>query len=63
MRIVRHEDYIPGEFLAQTFNSHTIELDFHRIPGLSEQFVYFNDDMFLLQQDKPRTVFPGRKAA
>ena len=34
---MRHEDYIPGEFLP-TFNSHTIELNFHRIPGLSEQF-------------------------
>ena len=49
LEIVRHEDYIPGEFLP-TFNSHTIELNFHRIPGLSEQFVYFNDDMFLLRQ-------------
>ena len=52
LEIVRHEDYIPGEFLP-TFNSHTIELNFHRIPGLSEQFVYFNDDMFLLQQVSP----------
>lgn len=61
LEIVRHEDYIPGEFLP-TFNSHTIELNFHRIPGLSEQFVYFNDDMFLLQQVSPGQFFRDRKA-
>lgn len=47
LRLVSHSDYIPREYLP-TFNSHCIELNFHRIPGLSEQFVYFNDDMFLV---------------
>ncbi len=28
-----------------TFNSHAIESNLHRIPGLSEHFVYLNDDM------------------
>ena len=46
LNIVKHKDYIPKEYLP-TFNSHTIELNFHRIKGLTEQFVYFNDDMFL----------------
>ena len=44
--LVRHEDYIPKEYLP-TFNSCTIELHLHRIKGLSEHFVYFNDDMML----------------
>lgn len=44
---VKHADYIPEEYLP-TFNSHTIELNFHRIAGLSENFIYFNDDMFAL---------------
>lgn len=48
LRIVNHRDYIPAEYLP-TFSSHTIELNFHRIEGLSERFIYFNDDMFLLQ--------------
>lgn len=48
LHVVRHEDFIPSEFLP-TFNSHTIELNIHRIPGLAEHFVYFNDDMFLLR--------------
>ena len=46
LHIVKHEDFIPKEFLP-TFNSHTIEWNFHRIEGLSEHFLYFNDDMFL----------------
>ena len=44
--LVKHEDYIPKEFLP-TFNSITIELHMHKIKGLSEHFVYFNDDMIL----------------
>lgn len=46
LKIVRHEDYIPRDYLP-TFNANTIELNIHRIEGLSEQFVYFNDDTFL----------------
>ena len=37
---------MPKEILP-TFNSCAIELHLHRIKGLSEQFVYFNDDMVL----------------
>lgn len=44
--LVSHEDFMPKELLP-TFNSCTIELNFHRIQGLSEHFVYFNDDMML----------------
>ncbi len=46
VRFVSHQDFIPAEYLP-TFSSHTIELNLHRIPDLSEHFVYFNDDMFL----------------
>ena len=54
--IVKHTDYIPEEYLP-TFNSHTIELNLHRISGLAEQFVYFNDDMFLLNTVTPEDFF------
>ena len=54
--IVNHKDYIPKEYLP-TFNSHTIELNFHRIKGLSEHFVYFNDDMFTVSPTKPEDYF------
>ena len=47
LRFIKHEDYIPKKYLP-TFNSHTIELNFNRIKELSERFVYFNDDMFII---------------
>jgi len=60
LNIVRHEDFIPEKF-RPTFNSHTIEWNFHRIPGLAEKFVYFNDDVFLLRSVKPENFFKNGK--
>ncbi|MCM1035565.1 MAG: Stealth CR1 domain-containing protein [Paludibacter sp.] len=45
---VQHSDYIPEKYLP-VFNVNPIELMMHRIEGLSEHFVYFNDDLFLLR--------------
>lgn len=56
LNVVRHQDFIPERFLP-TFNSHTIELNIHRIVDLSEQFIYFNDDMYLLGAKKPTDFF------
>lgn len=56
IRMIKHSDYIPEQFLP-TFNSHTIEWNLHRIKGLSEQFVYFNDDTFLLRDTKQDDFF------
>ena len=60
LHIVRHEDYIPSKYLP-TFSSHVIEWNFHRIEGIAEQFVYFNDDMFVLRDVKPTDFFIGGK--
>lgn len=56
LHVVRHSDYIPAEYLP-TFSSHPIELNLHRIKGLGEQFVYFNDDFFLTSPVKPEDFF------
>lgn len=53
---VKHSDYIPEEYLP-TFSSHPIELNLHRIKGLSEQFVYFNDDTFIIDNVKETDFF------
>ena len=59
--VVDHQEIIPEELLP-TFNSVTIEMYLQNIPGLSEKFLYFNDDMFInaplkqdffFQNDKP----------
>ncbi|MGL5047692.1 MAG: Stealth CR1 domain-containing protein, partial [Shewanella sp.] len=46
INIVRHQDYIPEQFLP-VFSANPIELFINRIEGLAENFVYFNDDFFL----------------
>ncbi len=46
LNLVNHSDYMPSEYLP-TFSANPIELNLHRIEGLSEQFVYFNDDTFI----------------
>ncbi|TLG81047.1 stealth family protein [Vagococcus zengguangii] len=56
LEIVFHTEYIPSKYLP-TFNSRVIELNFHKIKGLSEQFVYFNDDMFILNPVKETDFF------
>ena len=47
LKIVKHTDFIPERYLP-TFNINTIEMNIHRIEELSENFIYFNDDIFPL---------------
>ncbi len=47
INLVSHSDYIPNEFLP-VFNSNLIEIYMHKIPDLSDRFVYFNDDFFII---------------
>lgn len=56
LELVKHADFIPKEYLP-TFNCRTIELHLHKIKGLSEHFVYFNDDMLLNAPVKPDYYF------
>lgn len=56
INIVNHEDFIKPEYLP-TFNSSTIEMNLDNIPGLSEYFVYFNDDFFLTESVSPDDFF------
>lgn len=53
---VKHTDFMPPEALP-TFSSHALEMNLHRIPGLAEHFVYFNDDMFLLRPIPEKSFF------
>lgn len=46
IEIISHRELFPDERSLPTFNSHAIESVLHRIPGLSEHFLYMNDDVF-----------------
>lgn len=56
LHIVNHRDYIPKEYLP-TFSSHVIEMNMHRIHGLSEYFIYANDDMFFTAMTEQKDFF------
>ncbi len=59
LHIVNHKDYIPEEYLP-IFSVNPIELNMHRIEGLSEQFIYFNDDTYLINNISPESFFINR---
>ncbi len=56
LNIVRHEDYLLPQYMP-TFNSSPLELNLHRIKGLAERFVSFNDDMFIIRPVKRELFF------
>ena len=56
LNIVNHKDFIPQKYLP-TFSANPIELNLHRIPGISENFVFFNDDMFIVNKVKEEDFF------
>ena len=62
VKVVLHKDYIPQEYLP-TFNSTTISLFLHRIPGLGEQYLYFNDDIFPVGECRPEDYFRDGKVS
>ena len=53
VQIITHDQIFLNKSQLPTFSSAAIELNLHRIPGLSDYFIYFNDDVFLGQP-----VFP-----
>lgn len=56
LKVINHSDIIPKEYLP-TFNSVAIEAYLHHIPELSENYLYFNDDVMLLKDLKPSYFF------
>ncbi|MBE7006058.1 MAG: hypothetical protein E7424_02775 [Ruminococcaceae bacterium] len=56
LHLVNHKDFLPADALP-TFNACAIEMNIHRIEGLAEHFIYFNDDMFVLRPMKEEAFF------
>lgn len=61
LKIVLHKDIIPQEHVP-TFNSTVIEMFLHKIDGLDEEYLYFNDDIFPMQPCVPEDFFRDGKA-
>lgn len=56
VHVVFHNEFIPAQF-APAFNSCTIEGFLYNISGISEQFLYFNDDLFPIHNIKYTDFF------
>jgi len=56
IHMVNHRDIIDEKYLP-TFNSSAIEMNIFKIEGLTEHFVFFNDDFFLTNYLKPEDFF------
>ncbi|GGY31130.1 stealth family protein [Streptomyces omiyaensis] len=57
LKVVPHRDVFRSPELLPTFNSHAIESQLHHIEGLSEHFLYFNDDVMLGNEVTPGDFF------
>ena len=63
VNIVDHKEIFNGaEGFLPTFNVRSIDAVLYKINGLSEKFIYFNDDMFLIKKSSPEEWFVKNKA-
>lgn len=60
---VSHEEIFPDPSVLPTFNSRAIEASIHRIQGLAERVLYFNDDFFLCAPMSPEDFFTAEGGA
>lgn len=60
VKVVDHCEIIEKKYLP-VFNSSVIEMNVYKIKGLSEHFIYFNDDMFITKKTKPKDFFINGK--
>lgn len=63
LTIVKHSELFGENGTLPTFNSHAIESQLHRIPGLSEYYLYLNDDVFIGRPISPAHFFHGNGIA
>lgn len=59
IKLVRHSDIFADAGCLPTFNSHAIESRLHHIDGLSEHYLYLNDDVFFGRLVSPELFFHG----
>lgn len=57
IKFISHSEIFPKNVKNLTFNSNSIEFLLYKIPGLSEHFIYVNDDMYFSKPVKPSDFF------
>ena len=59
LNVIDHSEIFADPAALPVFNSHAIESQLHHIPGLSELYLYLNDDFFFGSPVRPETFFHG----
>ncbi|QKZ16924.1 stealth family protein [Streptomyces chartreusis] len=62
LTVVDHREILPADALP-VFNSHAIESRLHHIRGLSDHYLYFNDDVFINRPVRAEHFFHGNGIA
>jgi hypothetical protein len=57
IKIIHHDEIWKNNDYLPSFNSHSIEGNIHRIPNLSEYFLYMNDDFYFSKHIKKQNFF------
>lgn len=57
LTVIDHKELFGDRGRLPTFNSHAIESQLHHIPGLAENFIYVNDDVFFGRPVQPKQFF------
>ncbi|MFD6416139.1 stealth family protein [Streptomyces sp. NPDC060194] len=63
LQVIHHKEIFADPSVLPVFNSHAIESQLHRIPGLSERYLYLNDDFFMGRPVTPGHFFHGNGVA
>ncbi|KAG4096823.1 hypothetical protein H8356DRAFT_1292099 [Neocallimastix lanati (nom. inval.)] len=59
IKMIYHKNIFP-KYIYPTYDSNTIEMFFDKIPGITERFLYFNDDVFLNNYIHPCFFFTSK---
>jgi hypothetical protein len=59
IQVVDHKEIFTDTSALPVFNSHAIESQLHHIEGLSERYLYLNDDVFFGRPVDPELFFHG----
>ncbi len=61
--VIDHREIFTYPKVLPVFNSHAIESQLHHIPGLSDRYLYLNDDCFFLRPTEPELFYTGNGLA
>lgn len=59
VNVIHHPEFFIHKAHLPTFNSTAIECNIYNLKGVSERFIYLNDDMYLSKPVSPNMFFSG----